>query len=152
MAFSGNERVRDYMTREVLTVNPDTPVPQIVAVLAGQAISGLPVVDGDRLVGVISEGDLMMREKPLHMPAAISFLGEALVLDTRKRIDDEFRRHFGAVARDIMTTKVHTVTPDSLLSEAAQLMVDHDVKRLPVVEGDQLVGILTRKDLVRALL
>ena len=152
MANGENPLVRDYMTREVLTVNPDTPVPQIVRVLAGQAISGLPVVDGDRVVGIVSEGDLMMREKPLHMPAAISFLGEALLLDTRKQIDDEFRRHFGAVARDIMSTHVYTVGPDNLLAEAAQLMVDKDVKRLPVVDNGKLVGILTRKDLVRALL
>lgn len=152
MAYDGNSLVKDYMTRDVLTVNPDTPVPQIVRVLAGQAISGLPVVDGERVVGVVSEGDLMMREKPLHMPATISFLGEALMLDSRKQFEDEFRRHFGAVARDIMTTKVITVEPDMLLSKAAQIMVDHDVKRLPVVDQGRLVGILTRKDLVRALL
>jgi CBS domain-containing protein len=152
MATGENPLVRDYMTREVLTVNPDTPVPQIVRVLAGQAISGLPVVDGDRVVGIVSEGDLVMREKPLHMPAAISFLGEALMLDSRKQIDDEFRRHFGAVARDIMSTHVITVEPDTPLSRAAQIMVDKDVKRLPVVDQGRLVGILTRKDLVRALL
>jgi CBS domain-containing protein len=93
-----------------------------------------------------------MREKPLHMPAAISFLGEALLLESRKQIDDEFRRHFGATARDIMTSPVVTIEPDMTLSRAAQIMVDKDVKRLPVVENDRLVGILTRKDLVRALL
>jgi CBS domain-containing protein len=152
MAYSDDARVREYMTTDVLTVGPDTPVPQIVAVLAGQAISGLPVVDGDRVVGIVSEGDLVMREKPLHMPAAISFLGEALMIDSPKQIDTEFKKHFGATAKDIMTSHVYTVAPDAALSAAAQLMVDKDVKRLPVVENGKLVGILTRKDLVRALL
>jgi CBS domain-containing protein len=152
MAYRDNAPVSEYMTREVLTVTPDTPVPQIVSVLAGQAISGLPVVEGDRVVGIISEGDLVMREKPLHMPAAISFLGEALLFESRKQIDDEFRRHFGATAGDIMTREVVTIEPDMLLSQAAQIMVDKDVKRLPVVDNGRLVGILTRKDLVRALL
>lgn len=152
MAYRDNAPVSEYMTREVLTVTPDTPVPQIVSVLAGQAISGLPVVEGDRVVGIISEGDLVMREKPLHMPAAISFLGEALLFESRKQIDDEFRRHFGATAADIMTRDVVTIEPDMLLSQAAQIMVDKDVKRLPVVDNGRLVGILTRKDLVRALL
>lgn len=152
MAYRDNAPVSEYMTREVLTVTPDTPVPQIVSVLAGQAISGLPVVEGDRVVGIISEGDLVMREKPLHMPAAISFLGEALLFESRKQIDDEFRRHFGATAADIMTREVVTIQPDMLLSQAAQIMVDKDVKRLPVVDNGRLVGILTRKDLVRALL
>jgi CBS domain-containing protein len=152
MAYTASALVRDYMTREVLTVNPDTSVPEIVRLLSGQAVSGLPVVDGRRVVGIVSEGDLMMREKPLHMPAAISFLGEVLVLESRKKIDDEFRRHFGATASDIMTREVISVGPDTALSAAAKLMVDKDVKRLPVVEDGQLVGILTRKDLVRALL
>lgn len=152
MAYRPDARVRDYMTTDVLTVSPDTPVPQIVAVLAGQAISGLPVVEGDRVVGIVSEGDLVMREKPLHMPAAISFLGEALMIDSPKQIDTEFKKHFGATAKDIMTAHVYTVSPETALSEAAKLMVEKDVKRLPVVEGDKLVGILTRKDLVRALL
>jgi CBS domain-containing protein len=152
MAYRDNALVREYMTTEVLTATPTTPVPQIVATLSGQAISGLPVVDGDRVVGIVSEGDLVMREKPLHMPAAISFLGEALMLDSRKQIDDEFRKHFGATAADIMTREVYTISPEAALSEAARLMVEKDVKRLPVVENDRLVGILTRKDLVRALL
>ena len=152
MAYSDNARVRDYMTRDVLTVTPETPVPKIVAVLAGQAISGLPVVEGDRVVGIVSEGDLVMREKPLHMPAAISFLGEMLVLDPARRFNDEFRRHFGATAGDIMTREVVTVTSDDSIAHAAQIFVDQDLKRLPVVDDGKLVGILTRKDLVRALL
>jgi CBS domain-containing protein len=152
MAYREEALVREYMTTEVLSVSPDTPVSQIIAVLSGQAISGLPVVEGDRVVGVVSEGDLVMREKPLHMPAAISFLGVALTFESGKQMEEEFRRHAGATAGEIMTREVITVAPDTRLSEAARLMVDRDVKRLPVVDNGRLVGILTRKDLVRALL
>jgi CBS domain-containing protein len=144
--------VRDFMTRDVLTVRPDTPIQQIISVLAGQAISGLPVVEGDRLVGIVSEGDLVMREKPLHLPAAIAFLGEMLVVENPQRTFEDLRRHVGATAADVMTREVQTIGPDAPIEEAARIMHDRDLKRLPVLEGGRLVGILTRKDLIRALL
>lgn len=145
-------RVSELMTREVLTVRPDTPVQQIIRLLAGQAISGVPVVEGDRVVGIVSEGDLIMREKPVHAPAAIEFLGALLVLENPQRTYEELRRTVGATARDVMTTRVMTTRPDAEVAEAAKTMIEHDLKRLPVVEDGRLVGILTRKDLVRALL
>ncbi|HEY9720837.1 MAG TPA: CBS domain-containing protein [Oscillatoriaceae cyanobacterium] len=144
--------VRDLMTREVLTVRPETPVQQIIRLLSGQAISGVPVVDGDRVVGIVSEGDLIMREKPVHAPAAIEFLGALLVLENPQRTYEELRRTVGATAADVMTKRVVTTRPEADVSEAARVMIEHDLKRLPVIENDRLVGILTRKDLVRALL
>jgi CBS domain-containing protein len=145
-------RIHELMTRNVITVAPDTPVTRIVSLLAGQAISGVPVVDGDRLIGVISEADLLMREKPLHTPAAIAFLGAILMVESQEKTYEEFRRHAGATARDIMSSPVVTISPDMEVAEAAQIMLDRNINRLPVVEGDRMVGILTRKDLVRALL
>lgn len=144
--------VHEWMTREVLSVGPETPVSEIVKLLASRAVSGLPVVDGGRLVGIVSEGDLIMREKPVQAPAAIAFLGALLFVNDFDRTKEELRRHAGASARDVMTSPVVTVRPDAEVSEAAALMVDKDVKRLPVVQDGRLVGILTRKDLVRALL
>lgn len=146
-------RVRDLMTRDVLTVSPDTPIQQIISVLAGQAISGLPVVDAEgRVVGLVSEGDLVMREKPVKMPAAIAFLGALLFVEDFQKTYEDLRRHVGATAGDVMTREVITIGPDATVEEAARVLIERDVKRLPVVEGDRLVGILTRKDLVRALL
>lgn len=144
--------VRDLMSKQVITVSPDTPITQIISLLAGQAISGLPVVEGDKLVGIVSEGDLVMREKPLRMPAAIAFLGALLFVKNFDQTQEELRRHVGATAGDVMTKDVITVSPDATVAEAATLILDRDVKRLPVVEEGRLVGILTRKDLVRALL
>lgn len=145
-------RVRDLMTKEVITVAPDTPITRIVSLLAGQAISGVPVLDGDRLVGVISEADLLMREKPLHTPAAIAFLGAVLLVEDQDKTYNDLRKHVGATAQDIMTSPVVTIGPDAEVAEAAKAMLDRQINRLPVVEGDRMVGILTRKDLVRALL
>lgn len=145
-------RVSEIMTREVLTVSPDTPITQIISVLSGQAISGLPVVEGGRLVGIVSEGDLVMREKPVHMPAAVAFLGALIFVEDWKTTYEDLRRHVGATAHDVMTREVITIGPEATTEEAARTMVERDVKRLPVVEGDRLVGIVTRKDLVRSLL
>lgn len=144
--------VRELMSKDVITVGPDTPITQIISLLAGQAISGLPVVVGDKLVGIVSEGDLVMREKPVRTPAAIAFLGALLFVKSFEQTYEELRRHVGATAADVMTKDVITIGPDATVTEAASLILDRDVKRLPVVEGDRLVGILTRKDLVRALL
>lgn len=146
-------RVSEIMTRDVLTVTPDTPIKQIISVLSGQAISGLPVVEADgRLVGIVSEGDLVMREKPVHMPAAVAFLGALIFVEDFKQTFEDLRRHVGATAQDVMTHAVITIGPEATTEEAAKIMIDRDVKRLPVVEGDRLIGILTRKDLVRSLL
>ncbi|MFP5503677.1 MAG: CBS domain-containing protein [Candidatus Sericytochromatia bacterium] len=146
-------RVSEIMTRDVLTVTPDTPIKQIISVLSGQAISGLPVVEADgRLVGIVSEGDLVMREKPVYMPAAVAFLGALIFVEDFKQTFEDLRRHVGATAQDVMTHAVITIGPEATTEEAAKIMIDRDVKRLPVVEGDRLIGILTRKDLVRSLL
>lgn len=144
--------VRDMMTREVITVSPDTPVEQIIRLLVGQPISGVPVVEGDRVVGIVSEGDLVMREKKVDTPAAISFLGALLFVEDFNRTFEELRRHVGATARDVMTHDVVSISPDAPLSDAATQLIDQDLKRLPVVEDGRLVGIITRKDLVRSLL
>lgn len=144
--------VRDLMTREVITVAPDTPVERIIRLLAGQPISGVPVVEGDHVVGIISEGDLVMREKKVDTPAAISFLGALLFVEDFRRTYEELRRHVGATAQDIMTHDVVAIEPEATAEAAATLMIERDLKRLPVLEGGKLVGIITRKDLLRTLM
>lgn len=145
-------RVRELMTSNVITVAPDTPITRIISLLSGQAISGVPVLEGDRLVGIISEADLLMREKPLHTPAAIAFLGAVLMVEDSDRTYQDLKKHVGATAQDVMTSPVLTIDPEAEVAEAAKLMLDRNVNRLPVVADDRMVGIVTRKDLVRALL
>ena len=138
----------DVMTREVVTIGPDTPVLQIVQLLLARGISGVPVIDeGGTLVGVVSEGDLLRRvelgtEKRRGSWRAF-FTGTATLAE-------EYVRSHGTIASDIMTRDVVTATRGTSLADVADLMEQNRIKRVPVVEGGRLVGIVSRSNLLRA--
>ncbi len=141
------ETVRDVMTRSVLSVGPDTPLKDVALLLIEHRISGLPVVDGSgRVVGVISEGDLLVKERQpdavRHRPLARLF-GESA--ETRQLLAKAEARTAG----DAMTAPAITVEASAPVGVAATLMIDRKVNRLPVTEGDRLVGIVTRADVIR---
>lgn len=145
-------RVADVMTREVVTVAPDTPVQEIARRMWTHRVSGVPVVAADgALVGIVSEGDLLVRNANLHVPSFIRVLDAMLPLGNPRRFEEELRRALGSTAADVMTRDVITVAPDTDLADAATLMLDRRVKRLPVLEGTRLVGIISRADFVRLL-
>jgi CBS domain-containing protein len=134
-------RVEDAMTADVLIVSRDTPVKDAAAVLARENISGLPVVDEGIVVGVISEADIVARATGSR--ASPSLLGQ---LFGRKAVPEnvEFTR-----TGDSMSSPAITIAPGRPVAEAARMMIEHRVNRLPVVDDSRLVGIVTRADLVR---
>ena len=134
-------RVEQIMTTPVITVRRETPLKQVALLLAEHAISGVPVVEGDHVVGVLSESDLVRKEsvpEPEHRH-----------LLSRHDTHPE-RLVEAATAEDAMSAAAITVEPWMSVWAAAALMAEHDVNRLPVVERDRLVGIVARADLVRA--
>lgn len=138
-------KVKDVMSRHVVSVAPDASLKEAAQLLVERRISGLPVVDGDGgVVGVLSEEDLLFKEQgDPHVPSWLSVvINPAAVADSRKL---EAR-----VVREAMTSPPLTVGPNRPVAAAAQLMLGAHVKRLPVVEDGRLVGIVTRADLVRA--
>jgi CBS domain-containing protein len=142
-------KVRDVMTREVVSVAPSARLKDLAALLVEHRISGLPVVDDDgAVVGVVSEADLLVRQlgnvSSRHGP--LSWL-----LDDRPDAS-ELRRRAATTVAQAMTSPATTVDADRPLREAAALMVERGINRLPVTEGGQLVGIITRADFVRAYL
>ena len=115
-------------------------------------LGGVPVVDGDRrLVGIVTEGDLVIEDADVRLPHYVEILGNIYSLGGRKKFEERLKKMVGNAVGDVMTAEVHTVTPDQPASAAANLMVDHHVNRVPVVEGDKLVGIVTRHDIIRML-
>ena len=145
-------RVADVMTRDVLTVVPDTSVQDVARVLWSRGISGVPVVNGaGALVGIVSELDLLVRNANLHIPQYLRVLDIMIPLGSRHEFDEEMRRALGATAADVMTTELFTVGPQTDLADAATLMLEKDVNRLPVVEQGRVVGIISRADFVRLL-
>lgn len=139
---------RDVMTTPVITVSPETPVADVAALLLERRISGVPVVDGGRLLGVVSEGDLMRRVEIGSEERTSWWLRHFGSLD---RMADTYVRSHGKFARDVMTTRVITVTEDTTVSEIAQLLETKRIKRVPVVRGDEVVGIVSRANLLHAI-
>lgn len=142
-------KVRDVMTSSVVTVTPDTTLQEVARLLTERRVSGVPVVRPDgTCIGVISEADLIVKERgrPVGRRGPLDWLlGES--------VDPEVQRRRAATqAEDAMSSPVVTVEADRPLREAADLMIDRRVNRLPVVVEDRIVGIVTRADLVRAYL
>ncbi len=143
---------QDFMVKNVVTVTKDTPLKEIARLMVEEEISGIPVVDGETLVGMVTERDLLVRAKKLDLPTFLPFIGGVLYLEGPKKLDDEMRKATATTAEEIMTTKVHTVKPDTTLQDIATLMVERGVNRLPVVaSGRKLVGMITRSDVVKAI-
>jgi len=140
-------RVRDVMTREVVTVDEETPFKEITQLLADCHISALPVLDSDgRVVGVVSEADLLLKEELPEGP-----VGGRLFQGRRHRM--ERAKAAGATAVELMTSPPITVGPDASLPEAARLLHRHRIKRLPVVDpAGPLLGIVSRADLLKVFL
>lgn len=140
--------VQDVMTRGVVSVHPDLPLREVARLLVEHGISGLPVVDpDDRVIGVISEGDLLIKETG---PDAVGHRPLARLFGESRESASNLTKVDALTAGEAMTSPPITIDPRASLHAAAALMVDRKVNRLPVTHEGTLVGILTRADLVRA--
>lgn len=146
-------KVRDIMRTEVVTVTPDTTVRDLAEILAKHQVSGVPVVDSDGTVaGMVSQADVILQDADLHFPYYINFLDSVIYLPgSIHNFEERFRKIFAVKVSDIMKTDVVSISPDASVHEAASLMADKKVNRLPVVESLKLVGIVTRGDIVQAI-
>lgn len=141
-------KVRDIMTAEVVVAHPDTSVNLVARLMAGRDISGIPVVEDGRLVGIVTELDLIVRNTRLEPPAFFALLDARIPLETPTHYRDRMRHMLGTLARDVMTEKVVTIGPDEDLETLAEIMVKRRVNPLPVVEDGRLVGIVSRSDII----
>lgn len=142
-------QVKDVMTSPVISVEPDSTVPQAVQIMLLRHISGLPVIEKTgRLAGIVTEGDLLRRAETgteRHRPRWLEFLlGPG-------RLADEYTRTHGRKVSDIMTAEPLTVTEETPLGDVVTLMEKRRIKRVPVVRGQEVVGIVSRANLIHAL-
>ncbi len=137
-------KVSDVMTKNVFTITADMPLKQVATRMLEYGISGLPVVDGERVVGVVSETDILFKERPApDRKGVVDWLVHYGEDPPRAKLD-------ARAAGEAMTTPAVTIAPRRSVADAAALMLDLSIDRLPVVDGGQLVGIVTRSNLVRA--
>ncbi len=142
-------KVGDVMTTDVVVVRPNTPLADVARLMVEHSISGVPVVDGEGFVlGVVSEADFLVKERgrdALHHRPLARFFGESA--ETRT----ELAKLEAVAAVDAMTSPAITIRDDQLVREAAEIMIERRINRLPVVDLDgRLIGIVTRADLIGA--
>lgn len=150
-------KVKDVMNSNVVSCKPDDTVREAARVLKENNISGAPVLEGEELVGIVSEGDLL---KLLILPEK----GELWLPSPFEVIEVPIRELFGweetkkmlsdvgsTKIEEIMTKDVHTISSEASVEEASEHMIRHRINRLPVTEDSRVVGIITRGDIIKGL-
>lgn len=143
--------VKDIMTTDSVSVAPDEKVKDIALKLVEKNIKGVPVVEDKKVIGVITECDLILQNAKLHLPTFIQILDGVLPIG-EKNTEEELRRIYGVCARDIMSRPAVTVDPEMPVDELATLMWEKKVNPVPVVKNGELIGIVSRADIIRLLL
>jgi CBS-domain-containing membrane protein len=144
-------RAEELMTMDVVTARPETEVSEVAWRLVKNRVSALPVVDADRrILGIISEGDLMRRPDAAGTERHPSWW-LSMLADPKQRAREYVKAH-GRRAKDVMTREVITVSPDTPMEEIAKILEKHHIKRVPVLRDGELVGIVSRANLLRGLI
>jgi CBS domain-containing protein len=142
----------DIMTREVITVLPETTVQQLAKIFASHGISGAPVVNQEGIVvGVVTESDLIDQNKKVHIPTVISILDSFFFLENPEKMEQEMRKMVGATVADIYTSPPVTVGEDTPIDEIATIMSEKNIHTLPVVADGRLKGVIGKKDIIRTI-
>ena len=145
-------KVKDIMTREVITVTPDTEILKAARLLMEKRINGLPVVDDTgRLVGILCQSDLVAQQKKIPLPSLFTLLEGFVPLTSMKRIDKEVEKIAAVKVSQAMTSDPVTVNPQTGIEEVAALMADGKYHTLPVIEHGKLVGIVGKQDVLKTL-
>jgi CBS domain-containing protein len=143
---------KDIMTRKVITVKPDTSIQDLASLLVKHDISGVPVLDdAGSLYGIVTEHDLINQNKRLHIPTVISFLDAAIYLESSKKFEQDVKRLAATKVGEICNRKVVTITEDATVVDIATIMDEKKVHVLPVVAKGRLVGIVGKRDIVKAV-
>ena len=147
-----NSAVSEIMTTAPVTVGPDDGVEVAMRAMVDHNVDAAPVVDaGGAVVGLLSNSDLIVRESRLHFPTLLSFLGASIEIG-HKRFEEDLTNVLSSKVADIMTANPVTCTATDTIEDVATLMHDHDIGQVPVVSGGRLVGVVSRNDVLRAIL
>ncbi len=141
-------RVGDVMETDWPTLGPESTVEEAIKLFAEERISGAPVVEDGRLVGIITEGDLIFQDADVKAPGFLDILGGVVPLGDTDEYRREVLKSAGVTVAEVMTGDSVTVTPEATLAETATIMAERRKKILPVVEGGRLVGVINRMDIL----
>lgn len=144
-------KISEIMRKNVITCKEDTSVKEVAKMLVENDLTGMPVVKGKEIVGIITEADLIMQKAKLHMPSYIQLLNSFLYLEDPSEVEEELQKILATKARELMTTEVITVEADYSVEDVASLIDEEHINPVPVVRDNELVGIVSRADIVKLL-
>jgi len=145
-------KTKDIMTKEVITVKPEMTIEELARLFTKHDISGAPVVDeAGGLIGIVTENDLIKMEQRLHIPTIITIFDAVIYLGSSKKFEDDLKRMAATKVSDIYKRDVVTITENATIEEVATIMCEKDIHHLPVVKKGKLMGIVGKKDIVRAI-
>ncbi|HDH05268.1 MAG TPA: CBS domain-containing protein [Nitrospirae bacterium] len=144
-------KAKDIMTKDVITVKPEATVEELARLLMEHKISGVPVVDEKKkIVGIVTENDLIRKNKRLHIPTIIR-LFDAYFLIGSGKAEEEIKKMAATIVDEICTRKVLSITEETSLEDIATIMAEQHIHLLPVLSGDTVAGIVGKADVVRAM-
>ena len=140
--------VGEVMETDWPTLGPESTVEDAIRLFAEARVSGAPVVEHGRLLGIITEGDLIFQDAEIRAPGFLDILGGIVPLGDTEEYRKEALKSAGVTVGEVMTSDPITVAPEATLAEAATVMAERRRKILPVVDGERLAGIITRMDIL----
>lgn len=143
----------DIMQKDLPQVGPETTIEALGRLfIKNKDINGLPVVDDDgKLIGVVTEHDLISRNSKIHIPTMLRLFDAFIPLDGFKAFENEIKRISAKIVGDVCTKGPVTVGPEATLEDLATLMTEKNFHHIPVVEGDRLLGMVTQHDLLKGI-
>jgi CBS-domain-containing membrane protein len=148
----GKMLAKDIMTREVISVRADEKVENAARIMLDNKISGIPVVDEhNHVVGMITEKDLMVKASELKVPFYLTLFDSIIFLENPIRFNNNLKKYTASDVEAAMTGKVYTVEEGTPVSDIVNIMQKHRINRVPVLRHGKLVGIISRNDILKAM-
>jgi CBS domain-containing protein len=145
-------KAKDIMSRQLITVTPQTDVVEAAGLLLEKGINGVPVVEGERLVGILCQSDLVAQQKAIPLPSVFTLLDGFVPLGSASKLEKAVQRMAATKVSEAMTPNPVSAHPETTLEELATLMVDRKYHTIPVVDQGKLVGVVGKEDILRTLL
>lgn len=143
---------KEIMKKDVVTVTPETSVEEAGRLFMEKNISGAPVVDANgNLTGIVTENDLITKDKRFHIPTILRIFDAYIPLETPSQMEKEFRKMAAYLVKDICTRDVITITEETRLEDIASIMTEKSVHLLPVLKGKKLIGLVGRHEVLNAI-
>ncbi|HIU63921.1 MAG TPA: CBS domain-containing protein [Candidatus Avacidaminococcus intestinavium] len=146
-------KVEEIMETRIISVARTSSIEEIAEKLTYNKLSGIPVLsDGGYLIGIVTEGDLIRLETTPRLPEFINLLGAVIYYKGVDTYNEDFRKILARTAEEIMTEDVIVVKEDAEVSDVVRLMLNNNIKQVPVMDGNKLIGMVYRSDIIKILL